>query len=1058
MQGNGAAPAGWAVVSISIIHAHKKDGHGATFLCPITNYKHRACGILYVDDTDLIHLNLEEDESVEEAHASLQQAIWSWSDLLIASGGSLKPEKCFYHLISFSWDRKGNFHYENNHDNPEYDITVNLPNGTQAPIDHLPVDEASVTLGVSSCPSGVASSSLELVKEKALKWANQSRNSHLPPRDMHFGVHRKFWPKVKYGLCANTASFDELVGAMHKPYHLMCSVGGVVQSAKREIRYLDDGFYGVGFPHWGIEAIVESVNKLMTHVGTKTMVGSQYQMSFELFIIELGLTDQPFLLDHPKYGKWVTPTILSETWARMHRFGFKLSVDTAKMKMPREGDRWFMRAVEEAGFSAEECRIINLVRLHMQVVWESDVFSADGQKIDPTYLRRRQPGEKWSSYLFPRHKVLPYQFNLWLEALEQLAPGGRRPRRMGKIAHEGHKIWNWRLNEETGYLLNQAGPHVEVYQISNPSGRRSRNEKYEYVETVEHSKAEGKICTVAIDESEQVAIQSITSPAQPTDLPETFLEVLKEWGHTWMWENLQITGGLGKGVNMRTSTEIDWVFAAIERGSMMAVSDGSYIRQLHPDLCSTAMIMECQHSGKRLVVSFAEQSQQANAYRGELLGLMAIHLLLLSFNRVKPDLQGEVHIYSDCLGALDKVENLPPRRIPSRCKHSDVLKNIMVNCENLTFKRLFSHVKAHQDDTDAWNTLTRQSQLNCGCDEAAKGKVNEADPDDLPPQKQFPLEPLALFIEGSKVTTESGPSIRYAAHRQEAKELFHQQNILTPDAFEEVSWKHVHPALHDVPKMFQIFACKQVFGVSANFHFLHKRDESVSPMCPSCKVCRERAEHILLCGEEGRVSALKKFSTQLAQWMVAIGVERDLIFLMVKFIQERGGISMEEICRLHNLPDYFLPFARSQDVIGWRRFLEGMISGKIISAIREGRSDLKIDEDKFTQQLVIKLLEITHGLWIYRNMVVHDEMNGLYAVEGRERLQQAIEEQLALGGEDLCEEDKWMMEINLNDLDVSTGDREAYWVLAIQMARERFYLRQRRNEAAERSVHAHGEG
>jgi hypothetical protein len=35
-QGNGVALAGWAVVSICIVKAHKKKGHGAYFLCPIT--------------------------------------------------------------------------------------------------------------------------------------------------------------------------------------------------------------------------------------------------------------------------------------------------------------------------------------------------------------------------------------------------------------------------------------------------------------------------------------------------------------------------------------------------------------------------------------------------------------------------------------------------------------------------------------------------------------------------------------------------------------------------------------------------------------------------------------------------------------------------------------------------------------------------------------------------------------------------------------------------------------------------------------------------------------
>ena len=67
----------------------------------------------------------------------------------------------------------------------------------------------------------------------------------------------------------------------------------------------------------------------------------------------------------------------------------------------------------------------------------------------------------------------------------------------------------------------------------------------------------------------------------------------------------------------------------------------------------------------------------------ELLGLMAIHLILLATNKVWPELQGSAKVYSDCLGALQKVTTLPPHRIPSRCRHSDILKNIMVNCADV---------------------------------------------------------------------------------------------------------------------------------------------------------------------------------------------------------------------------------------------------------------------------------------------------------------------------------------------------------------------------------------
>ncbi len=118
--------------------------------------------------------------------------------------------------------------------------------------------------------------------------------------------------------------------------------------------------------------------------------------------------------------------------------------------------------------------------------------------------------------------------------------------------------------------------------------------------------------------------------------------------------------------------------------------------------------------------TFAKTTPDAGSYCGELLGLMAIHLILRGVHKVRHDLRGSVHILSDCLGALHKVENLPPYRIPTKCSHSDILKNIMINCSTLSFKRIFSHVKAHQDDGVEYGSLTRNTQLNCQMDYHAK--------------------------------------------------------------------------------------------------------------------------------------------------------------------------------------------------------------------------------------------------------------------------------------------------------------------------------------------------
>jgi hypothetical protein len=142
---------------------------------------------------------------------------------------------------------------------------------------------------------------------------------------------------------------------------------------------------------------------------------------------------------------------------------------------------------------------------------------------------------------------------------------------------------------------------------------------------------------------------------------------------------------------------------------------------------------------------------------------MAIHLLLLAVNTVSPGLAGQVEIYSDCLGALGRTAELPPYCTPTRCKHSDVLMTILVTCGGLSFHPEYIHVEAHQDDLKQWEDLSREAQLNAACDAGAKAMLRSQDITNLPQQELFPLEPLCMFVEGTKMTSDTWVHIRYMA-------------------------------------------------------------------------------------------------------------------------------------------------------------------------------------------------------------------------------------------------------------------------------------------------------
>jgi hypothetical protein len=121
--------------------------------------------------------------------------------------------------------------------------------------------------------------------------------------------------------------------------------------------------------------------------------------------------------------------------------------------------------------------------------------------------------------------------------------------------------------------------------------------------------------------------------------PTYFWEVLQKWGQTWMCDNIQWVG------------DDNWIAGAIRDRSCIAVTDGSYMSKLYPNAHSAAYVLECAKGKGRLWGSFPETSLNSCSYRGELVGLMVIHLILLSVNEVNTGLHGTVHIYSDCRGA-----------------------------------------------------------------------------------------------------------------------------------------------------------------------------------------------------------------------------------------------------------------------------------------------------------------------------------------------------------------------------------------------------------------------
>jgi hypothetical protein len=728
---------------------------------------------------------------------------------------------------------------------------------------------------------------------------------------------------------------------------------------------------------------------------------------------------QPFQESYAKYGSRVTDSWVKRLWEKVDEYGIKVVLNEGSLKLPRERDTWIMRVLENSGYTLKQLETLNKPRLGQQAVFLSDVLEVNGKTVDRKYLSPRPEYDTWSNLLFPREQPSAKAYRLWSQAIRNIVPAEGIIDRLGPFRHNDYKIWEWQYNLEEQRIMHVYGDKMDVYT------RPGDNRRWEMVQEEVPLEEGGQPCSVREAPNGSVRLISTQQvPSGEEQLPETIQEVLEEWGNGWLWKSLRMTG-----------TD-EWLVDAIRNGTLRAVTDGSYIKEMHPELCSAAFILECSQTGGRMIGTFPELSSDACAYRGEMLGLLALHLILLAVNKLHTDLDGQVALYSDCLGALTRVATIPQSRIPSSTRHSDILKIIMIHCQAFPFDISYRHVRAHQDDKERYRDLPRPAQLNCQMDYMAKKVLWGMEGTRPPPQEMLPLESVGVFAGKNKITSGPGKILRFWAARTAARNVFFKYKILQPDQFDEVAWSVVHHALWEVPRMFQIWAAKQVMGLAGTNEMQSRYKEEHDRRCPSCGVAVETCGHVLHCREEGRVDVLEKSIDLLDDWLIEQETEEELRFCLIDYARGRGGVSMSDIC--HRKSSRYKRMARSQDAIGWRRFMEGMISKEILNLYYSTSWDSEEDlpePSMWSKGLVVKLLEVTHGQWLYRNVHVHDAISGALATAKKEELQKAIEDEIELGGEGLAEEDMYLLEINLDDLATTSGEDQTYWLLAIRAAR-----------------------
>ena len=100
-QGNGASLPLWPSISCILIAMLEDKVIGVCLQTAIALQIIVYIAIMYVDDTDILLSDITGTDSLDDVFYTALRAVRTWEEAVLASGGAVRPEKCYWAAIDF---------------------------------------------------------------------------------------------------------------------------------------------------------------------------------------------------------------------------------------------------------------------------------------------------------------------------------------------------------------------------------------------------------------------------------------------------------------------------------------------------------------------------------------------------------------------------------------------------------------------------------------------------------------------------------------------------------------------------------------------------------------------------------------------------------------------------------------------------------------------------------------------------------------------------------------------------------------------------------------------
>ena len=1028
LQGNGAAPATWVTISSPLLDMLRTAGNGGKFTSPVTQTKTHIVGYAFVDDTDLITLDMNDDEiTTEEVMEAMQSAIQRWEGGLKMTGGAIVPEKSWIYPIDFKFDEQGRWSYKSTEE-IDFQFTVKDHKDNVCILTQVEPDIGKETLGVYLSPNGNNTQATEAMKAKAEKWRSMVAAGHLKKKLAWQAWETTIIKSLEYPLPALSLSKAECKEIMKPVLKIALPKTTLASSFPRKVLYgpLAEGGLGVHSLYTTQGAL--HLERLQCYLGTDTITGDLLTISLESAQLEIGVGRSLFSLDYEKFSFLLTDCWIKGVWKFAAENDIKIKDYFTKFPpLSRDNDLYLMEIFQNEGYSKSKLIRINKCRQYLRVLTLSDVMNGFGDGFSCAYNCIRNK-EHISPYTWPRQtKPANKYITDWKSALRKSfgLRNGITEYTLGNWSSPPESTWKWLFSPNTELLYQPMGHITKVWKRTSNRGTLGRKSRFRYF-------------------TNSLAIPNDVIRATIHKVNENTL-ILTGWRqhhnnpHSYYTNRVYSDWILQHDATTAHTHQI--LAHSLRRNELIVVSDGSYYKD--NNIGGAAWVIENLQQTHRTFgncPSPGPPSAQC-AYRSELIGLLGAIMHVNHIANTFNIQAATVKLFCDGKSAIDAIST-KHIIIHNNRKHFDILQSIQQAKALHNINWQIQHVEGHSDELDNFDNLSRTQQLNVMVDRRAKAFVTQlitqnAHQDLIHLNLPFTRCEISYYTNERKLVPVHSKllhTIRDSISTTKIRKYWINTPQLSTKEL-EVDWTLKHMSHSNTSKGINRWLAKHNTGFCGVGKQLHRYKFQTHSDCPRCGTTDETTDHVLQCKETSACELWDNEVRSLQLWMKKEKVLCRLSDIII-FNLNSWKYSIQ---RPNYLPSniHLQRAILQQDSIGWDNFIKGFWSKSWRMAQEE---EFKIQgSTKSALNLISKLQRkiwmIAWALWTNRNDYLHKKCHSTHTSD-RPKIDEEVIKEWEAGSAELDNTTKQLFNGTLQDKMKMTYHSKRLWLSSIWLAKE----------------------